>query len=198
MTRRVETMRGTVLALMLSLTLSSLSSGQNAADSLFQAGKFAEAEKLYAKTVAEDATNYQAVARLGHLALLGNRLDEAARWLTKAIASRPDDKTVQAQLAEVYYRRDDFRRAAPLLAATGKQAKAKKLESFSQTVPYQIDGQAQVTHLKFVHTDPLPLVRVKINGSEEVNFLIDTGERVWRNSNSQPPQRNRSSSLSGW
>jgi predicted aspartyl protease len=32
-----------------------------------------------------------------------------------------------------------------------------------------------VTALTFVNTDPLPVVRVRVNASDEVNFLIDTG-----------------------
>jgi len=43
------------------------------------------------------------------------------------------------------------------------------------TVPYQIAGEAQVSRLKFVHTDPLPLVRVRVNESDEVNFLSLVG-----------------------
>lgn len=145
------------------------------AESLFTAGKFAEAEKLYSKVLTEDRKNFQATVRLGRIALLGNRLDEAEKWLRKAIELKPEEAESKALLAEVYYRRDAFQRAAPWFRAIGKEAMAKKLESFKDTVPYQIEGQAQVSHLKFVHTDPLPVVQVKVNGSEEVNFIIDTG-----------------------
>src|SRR5262249_27664173 len=57
----------------------------------------------------------------------------------------------------------------------GQEAKAKKLASFKQLQPYKIDGTANSTALKFVVTDPLPLIRVRANGSAEANFLIDTG-----------------------
>jgi len=167
-----------ILALILFSVSAEVQSSQRdleSADSLFKAGKFAEAEKLYSKVLAEDPKNYQAAVRLGNIALLANRLDEAQKWLTRAIELKPDERSPKALLAEVYYRQDDFGRAAPLFAAAGKEAKAKKLESFKDTVPYQIEGNAQVSHLKFVHTDPLPLVQVKVNGSEEVNFIIDTG-----------------------
>ena len=33
----------------------------------------------------------------------------------------------------------------------------------------------QVTRLKFVKTDPLPVVNVRVNGGDEVTFFIDTG-----------------------
>ena len=62
-----------------------------------------------------------------------------------------------------------------LAAAAGREPKAKKLASFKGSTPYQIEGSAQTTSLKIINTDPLPLVKVRVNGSEEVNFLIDTG-----------------------
>jgi predicted aspartyl protease len=144
------------------------------ADSAFKAGNFAAAEKLYAAAIRQDPGNAAAALRLGRLALLANRLEEAEKWLGKSLALQPGDKLAQRSLAEVYRRRDDFERAAPLLAAAGREAEAKKLASFKGMVPYQIEGPGQETHLKFVHTDPLPLVRVKVNG-EEVNFILDTG-----------------------
>jgi predicted aspartyl protease len=145
------------------------------ADALFKAGKFAEAEKAYARVVAGDPRNLRATGRLGYIALLSNRLDEAQRWLEKAVALKPDEAPAKALLAEAFYRRDDFAKAAPLLRDAGQEAEAAKLESFKGVTPYQISGEAESTSLKFVVTDPLPLVRVRVNGGEEVNFLIDTG-----------------------
>ena len=171
-------MRGIVLTLTLSLMLSgiTLTHGRaESADDLFKAGKFVEAEKLYAKVVAEDAKNYQATLRLGHLALLSNRFDEAQKWLAKAAELKPEEKSPKSLLAETYYRRDDFEHAATLFAAAGREVKAKQMESFKGLVPYQLEGKTEITRLKFIHTDPLPLVSVKVNESEEVNFLIDTG-----------------------
>jgi len=77
-------------------------------------------------------------------------------------------------LAEVHYRRDRFQDAAPLFRAVGKKAMADKLESFKGASPYEIEGNNETT-LKFVITDPLPVVQVRVNGSESVNFFIDTG-----------------------
>lgn len=164
------------------------------ADSLFKAGKFAEAEKLYAETLTVDSRNTHALVRMASIALLANRLDEAQKWSTRAIELDADESGLlrffrdlfrslvgpkqpdpKALLAEVFYRRDDFQQAAPLLHATGEKSRARKLESFNGVRPYQIDSQAEVTHLEFIMTDPLPVVQVRVNGSETVNFFIDTG-----------------------
>ena len=49
------------------------------------------------------------------------------------------------------------------------------MESFKGQTPYEIQGDGQITHVKFIKTDPLPVVSVHINGGDEVNFFIDTG-----------------------
>ncbi len=150
-------------------------SGLEAADSLFKGGRFFEAEKLYAKVLAAEPTNFQAAVRLGSIALLANHLDEAQKWLAKAIELRPEERAPKSMMAEVFYRQDDFTRAAPLFRAIGQEAVAKKLESFRGVAPYQIKGKAKVTHLKFVMTDPLPVIQARVNDGEPVNFFIDTG-----------------------
>jgi predicted aspartyl protease len=145
------------------------------AQGLFEGGKFAEAGRLYARIAAQDPRHYTALVRLGSIALFSNRLDEARRWLEKASHLKPDEADAKVRLAEVFYRRDEFEKAAPLLRAAGQEAKARKLESFKGLTPYEIQGPGESTSLKFVVTDPLPLVRVRVNGGKEVNFLIDTG-----------------------
>src|SRR5262249_42975647 len=104
-----------------------------------------------------------------------NRLKEAQEWLDKAIQIESKSNTAKSLLAEVFYRLDDYERAASLLRAIGQEAKAKQLESFKGLQPFLIEGKANTTSLKFVMTDPLPLVQVRVNGSKQVNFLIDTG-----------------------
>jgi predicted aspartyl protease/Tfp pilus assembly protein PilF len=146
-----------------------------AADTLFKAGKFAAAQTEYARVIGRDPRNYRATSRLGYIALLSNRLDEAQKRLEQAIAIKPDETAAKALLAEVFYRRDDFPTAALLLRAIGQQVKATKWESFKHVKPYAVDGKSSRTVLKFIVTDPLPVLRVRVNGGEEVNFFIDTG-----------------------
>ena len=49
------------------------------------------------------------------------------------------------------------------------------LESFKGQTPYELHGNGASTRLKFVRTEPLPLVNVRVNGGKEVTFFIDTG-----------------------
>jgi tetratricopeptide (TPR) repeat protein len=157
-----------------------------AAAQLFKAGKFSEAGDIYARIVAQDPKDYSALLQLGRVALLANRLDDAQKWLEAAIALRPGDDDAKVMLAEALYRRDDFQKAAAALrgveVGTNKliieqypALSVAKLESFKGQTPYEVHGDGQITRLKFLKADPLPLVSVRVNGGDEVTFFIDTG-----------------------
>ena len=183
------------VALCVILTLGSISgqataqpkaSENDAADRLFKVGKFAEAGELYAKIAARDPKDHAAALQLGRIALLSNRLEDAQKWFEQAIALRPGDDDAKVMLAETFYRRDDFQRAAASLkgvdVATNKMIieqyptlNVAKLESFKGQTPYAVQGDGQTMRLTFLKAEPLPLVSVRVNGGEEATFFIDTG-----------------------
>ena len=122
---------------------------------------------------------------LGRIALLTNRLDDAQGRLQKALVLQPNNSEAKILLAEVFYRRDNFAQAATMMAGLGPGDDAKlanvstlnraKLESFHGLTPYEIAGAGEITKIKFVKRDPLPLVKVRLNNGKEVVFFIDTG-----------------------
>jgi Aspartyl protease/Tetratricopeptide repeat len=161
-------------------------SGSDSAGQLFQLGKFAEARELYSRIAAQDPNDYSAVLQLGRIALLCNKLDDAQKWLGKAITLRPNDTDAKVMLAEVFYRLDDFQKAAAslkgvdvnnnkLIISQYPTLNVAKLESFKGQTPYELKGDGESTRVKFVKTDPLPLINVRVNGGDEVTFFIDTG-----------------------
>jgi hypothetical protein len=158
----------------------------DSADRLFQSGKFVEAGKIYSQIVAQNPKDYSATLQLGRIALLSNRLDHAQKWLEKALTLRPNETDAKVMLAEVFYRRDDFQKAAAslkgvdvsnnkLINSQYPTLNVAKLESFKGQTPYELHGNGTVTRLKFVRTEPLPVVNVRVNGGHEVTFFIDTG-----------------------
>ncbi len=192
MEERASGLKTTRVLLIILLTGISLAcrSGQempdiSSANRLLQAGKFAEAQKVYAALAARTPRDYAPAVQLGYIALLGNHLDDAQGWLQKALVIKPDDADAKIMLAEAYFRRNDFAKAAASLSGLGPQDEAKlasygsmngaKLESFKGQTPYEMVGAGESTSLKFVKSEPLPLVRVRINGGKEVIFFIDTG-----------------------
>ena len=161
-------------------------SGIDSANQLFEAGKFAEAGRLYSRIVAQNPKDYSATLQLGRIALLSNRLNDAQKWLQKAITLQPDDSDPKVMLAEAFYRRDDFQKAAAALNGVDVSSNklirdqypalnVAKLESFKGQTPYEVQGTGTSTRVKFVKTEPLPIVNVRVNGGKEVTFFIDTG-----------------------
>lgn len=158
----------------------------DSAGRLFKAGKFAEAGKLYSQIVTQNPKDYSATLQLGRIALLSNRLEDAQKWLEKATTLQPGETDPKVMLAQAFYRRDDFQKAASALK--GVDVSSNKLireqyptlnvamfESFKGQTPYELHGNGTSTRLKFVRTEPLPLVNVRVNGGKEVTFFIDTG-----------------------
>src|SRR5204863_6553390 len=136
--------------------------------------------------VTQNPKNYSATLQLSRIALLSNRLDDAQKWLEKAITLQPGNADAKVMLAEVFYRRDDFQKAAASLNGVDVSSNkliieqyptlnVAKLESFKGQTPYELHGNGTSTRLKFVKTDPLPVVSVRVNGGKEVTFFIDTG-----------------------
>jgi len=145
------------------------------AQALFKEGRFSDAEKAYHQVLVDDSNNGQSILRLGEIALLGNRFTDAEEQLARAITLLPDDRRAKSLLAECYYRQDKFNQAASIYRDLGRAAIADQLDSFSGLIPYEISGNADVTHVKFTQTDPLPIVKARINDGEEIYLLIDTG-----------------------
>ena len=94
------------------------------------------------------------ILQLGRIALLSNRLDDAQKWLEQAIALNSDDADAKIMLAEAYYRRDDFQKAAAaldgvevstnqLIISQYPTLNVAKLQSFKDQTPYDVQGSAQ-------------------------------------------------------
>lgn len=144
------------------------------ADEMFGNGRFDEAFQLYAQAAEKDPSQYGAVIGLARIHLLRNSLNEAEEALKKAIALKPQEQEPQALMGEVLYRRDRYAQAAPFFDAAGRKARAEKMKAFEGKTPFQIESGPKVAILPFLQTDPLPIVRVTVNG-QEGKFLIDTG-----------------------
>lgn len=141
------------------------------ADELFVAGKFSEAEPIFRESI---DTLPVAAQRLGQIALLANRCDEAQQWFGRVVADSPFFPAAQHALGELYYRRGDYAQAARYFHSSGRVAMAEKLASFGAAPPYEAVGVAAETELALVATAPLPVVRVQVNGIE-THMVLDTG-----------------------
>jgi hypothetical protein len=141
-------------------------------DQLFRQGRFAAADRGYARLLAADPGDARAWAQRGYIALLSNRFGDTERFLGAAIKLAPGDTVSMSRLADCYVRRGDFARAVPLLRAAGDQIGAAQYAAITGT-PYQISG-ASSARLPFLTLDPLPSVGAAVNGTT-APFTLDTG-----------------------
>ncbi len=140
----------------------------------FGQGRFPEAEAAFLTALKTEPANVRALLGLGHLRLLQNRLDEAELALTEVLKLDPEAKEAKGYLAEAYVRRGRYDLASPLQRALGREPQARRLEAFKNLAPFAFEEAPESTEVPFVITDPLPVVQLKVNGSE-AEFLIDTG-----------------------
>jgi len=145
------------------------------ADALFRQGHFSQAAEAYKEVLKKDTGETKALVMLGQIALFRNDFAEAEALLKKALSLNASNQEAKRYLAEAYYRQNRFTEAAPFFADLGQKGKAEKLKAFENRIPYQIEGDFETTEIKFLQTDPLPLIPLSINDKEEAIFLIDTG-----------------------
>jgi Aspartyl protease len=169
------------LAAAVGLAVGAAPAGAASLAELYAAGDLEAAEALAAAQLAgQPATqpdaSPEAALLQGRLALLGNHLEAADRWLTQARAAAATAVDAVEPLAELRYRQLRFADAAALLREAGETARADQLASLAGKGPYALDAGSPATlELPFVQTDPLPLVEARINGSDPVFLLVDTG-----------------------
>jgi len=140
----------------------------------FAKAQFDESLKLYKKAYDENPDSYEANYRIGYLYMLSNKHSVAEKHLKKAIEIEPDKKEPKMRLAEVLYRQDRYKEAAPIFEEMGDTGKAKQLFSFGSRTPNKIVGDLPETFIPFMMIDPLPIFKIKVNGKEIV-VLLDTG-----------------------
>lgn len=144
------------------------------ADELFGRGQFDQAAVIYAGISGRDPGSYGAALGLGRIFILRNSLSEAETWLKKATDLKPQEREPLALMGEVLYRRNEFVEAAAFFEAAGRKAKAEALKAFRGRTPFLIESGPDLSYVNFVQTDPLPLIKLAVNG-QEGTFLIDTG-----------------------
>ncbi len=82
--------------------------------------KFKEAEEMYARVLANDPANPEALAGMGRVRLGQKQFDAAVVHLEQAAAKLPDDASVQASLGEAYKKLERHADAANAYGAAFK------------------------------------------------------------------------------
>ena len=160
-------------------------------DTLYQEGRFDEAEAAFLNTLELDPQNPAVLEKLGLIALWRNDTKEAESYFEDALSHTPWyrnfwplNTNLKYHLGMTYLRQDRFADLAHLFdeargpVALGPfrdlDAFGKQMALFENEPPYAIEGPDEA-RIDFVTTDPLPVIEVSVNGSELLNFIIDTG-----------------------
>lgn len=161
------------------------------AEAAYKSGNFPDAEAAYLKAKELEPKNAQILSCLGDLSLLNNRSGEAIRYYNDALDNTPWylniwplNVQLKKQLGMAYYRQDLFAEASryfreaagPINAGPFKilRSLSEYTGIFASNATYMIEGPEQ-TKVDFVITDPLPVIKVSVNGGEPQNFFLDTG-----------------------
>jgi len=144
------------------------------AEQLFLQGQFDQARAIYATVPKSDKLYETALRQLGAIALYQNHLGEAELMLTDARARNPVDESAITLLAETYAREGKFSDMADLLRQLGRPDRAAEFALFGKAQPFRIVGKPGTATIEFQWTDPLPVVRARVNNLDGL-FLLDTG-----------------------
>lgn len=144
------------------------------AEQFFEQGQFDEARAIYQSVPKGNKFYETALRQLGTIALYQNHLGEAELMLTNARSLNPVDERTVSHLAEAYVREGKFSDMADLLRELGRSDRAAEFALFGKSRPYRIVGNSGTATIPFQWTDPLPVIRARLNGLDGL-FLLDTG-----------------------
>jgi tetratricopeptide (TPR) repeat protein/predicted aspartyl protease len=159
-------------------------------DALWASGLFEEAEAAYDRAVTLQATH--ARGRHGRARALSarGRLDEALIEVQDALRLSPSDAEFHHTAGAIYERMHRFEEASAALVnyvnllpnrersekAAWARAEIRFLEAFKGRTPFDLDGDRdRVWTVPIRISNDKVLVRGRVNGGSEADFILDTG-----------------------
>jgi hypothetical protein len=158
---------------MLSLGVSS--QNVKTASSLFKNGDFTGSQKMYHEVLSTNPNDLKSLIYMGYTSLLFNQLEESEMWFNKVKEIKPRLPTLNYFVSEIYHRQNQYSKASTFYRACGREAMAKKMEYYANIRPYKMDESFDEISIKFVITDPLPVIEITINNVYKGYFFLDTG-----------------------
>ncbi len=155
----------------------------------FLEGDFERSQALYQQLLQLSPDDPLVSERMGTLALYHNRVDEAIDWYEKSLSQTPwydrvwpFSASLHYRLALAHYRKNSFHDAAlhfekaagPFGCIAELDAFHKNMKQFEKLTPYRTEGP-RICRIEFDRIDPLPVLRLSVNGSEPEYFIVDTG-----------------------
>jgi tetratricopeptide (TPR) repeat protein len=162
-----------------------------AADALWAAGRFGEAEAAFRRSLDLDEANARARNGLARALAASNQLESALAEAQTAIRLAPRESEFHYTVGAIYRRLRQYDDAAGALeqyvgllprrldsAATWGRHEVRVLRSFGQREPLSIDGDEPVHRLAFRQVGNKIVLPGQINGGSPVDFVLDTGSEL--------------------
>ncbi len=143
----------------------------------YEAGGFESALLLLEPLLVDEEVAVDVLILAARIEYLRGRYDRAEELLRRVLDREPDNTAALAKLVFVYYQTNQYDRCRTLPADAVESLKIPHLDLMLDfdDEPYRAvwrDGETTV--VPFLVTDPLPVIKVEVNG-REVTALIDTG-----------------------
>lgn len=148
------------------------------AELLYQVGRFDESREAVEALLGTSEPTVDALILAARIEYLYARYEPAEKLLKQALAREPHNMGALSKLLFIFYQTNRYERCLEIPEETRAAVRLPHMDfmlGFDGDEPYQIewhDGQQAV--VPFLQVDPLPVVRVTING-RELLALIDTG-----------------------
>ena len=144
----------------------------------YGAGHFGDALTLLEPLVAADEPDVEVLLLGARIEYLFGRYHPAEKFLHRVLEREPDNTAAAAKLVFIYYQTNRYSLCETLPDEALEGIRLPHLDlmkSFGDDAPYRVSWLAgDETRVPFVVTDPLPVIKVKVQG-REVTALIDTG-----------------------
>lgn len=137
---------------------------------LLRLGRFKDAEAVLGRVLAVRPGDRPTLAGLGKMALYRHRVAEAESLLVAA----GDAEGAPNDLYAARLRRGDWKGAAELAAAVGDEGHVPLLEQLQERAAFELLPGPASASVRFERSFPVPLVRVKLNGTQ-VLAAVDPG-----------------------
>ena len=162
-----------------------------AGDALWASGHFEQAEAQYREALTSDPDLARARHGVAKSYAARTRLQEALVEAQEALRRSPRDMEIHHTVGMIYERMHRFEEAAGAYTnytnllpnkdrsekADWSRAQIRFLRSFGQRVPFEMDPGADdmLYTIAFRLVNDKVIVRAKINGASEQDFIVDTG-----------------------
>jgi len=144
----------------------------------YEAGHFGDALDLLESLLAADEPDVDVLLLGARIEYLFARYDRAEALLHRVLEREPDNTAAAVKLVFIYYQTNRYSLCETLPGEALEGIRLPHLDlmkSFGDDAPYRVSWLAgDETRVPFVVTDPLPVIKVEVQG-REVTALVDTG-----------------------